>query len=172
MDGHLIMAVFDWWWPLACASWPPAYACPLCPARCRPHQSGSSSQTSLHLTPETSVNRKGMQDRGKGKQRVSERVKFNTILYIHYCSTARGKQDVFFFFLFLNKYILLSIDRKRVIKKSWKQCITISTKITCSTTFQHNNIKCFLSSKSAYYNYLTLKIGVKDSENVTLSSQE
>jgi len=57
-----------------------------------------------------------MQDRGKGKQRVSERVKFNTILYIHYCSTARG--TVCKMFVFLNKYVLLSSDRKRVIKKS------------------------------------------------------
>ncbi len=41
------------------------------------------------------------------------------------------------------------------IKESWKiQCITVSTKILGSTTVFNidNNQKCFLSSKSVYYN--------------------
>ncbi len=40
------------------------------------------------------------------------------------------------------------------ICESWKiKCITVSTKILCSTTVFNidNNQKCFLSSKSAYY---------------------
>ncbi len=48
---------------------------------------------------------------------------------------------VFFYFVF--------------IKDSWKiKCITVSTKILCGTTVFNidNNQKCFLSSKSAYYN--------------------
>ncbi len=38
------------------------------------------------------------------------------------------------------------------IKESWKKCITVYTKMLSSTTVYYHSYKCFLSSKSAYYN--------------------
>ncbi len=54
-------------------------------------------------------------------------------------------------FLFQINAVLLNF---LFICESWKiKCITVSTKISCSTTVFNidNNQKCFLSSKSAYY---------------------
>ncbi len=64
----------------------------------------------------------------------------------------------------------LSLNQ-RILKK----CVTVSTKILSSTAvFNTDNKKCFLSTKSAFYNDFegTLKTGVMAAENSDLPSHK
>lgn len=49
--GEKLKGWIEWSWQTACASSPPSSSCPLCPARCRPPLSGSSSWTYLRWIP-------------------------------------------------------------------------------------------------------------------------